>query len=109
MSGILTYKDFVKEVSQPKQEVSIVVNKKPIEQSAKKQDFVGEKILYLLFHPENSEVKYKTGVSFKVEIEGRIVSIPIVNGVATVNSILLKDTLISKGFIFMYEKKVKNE
>jgi len=60
-------------------------------------------ITYYLMYPENEVGNYFNGV-YKVQVDGKEICVPIVNGTSTTTDRRAKDSLVRAGFIFMYEK-----
>jgi hypothetical protein len=63
---------------------------------------------YLFFHPDNSETNKVNG-KFLVEDEGKIIEIPIEQGILKTADEKIKNILMMKGMIFTHEREVINE
>lgn len=64
-----------------------------------------KRVEYLFFHPDNSETKRLNG-KYVVEYDGKIIDVPIVEGVLKTDNEAIKNILISKGMIFTHEREV---
>lgn len=63
---------------------------------------------YYFMHPDNS-VNYKISGKFIINVNDRMVEIPIIEGILKTTDEKVKNALMTKGMIFTYEKEVENE
>jgi len=63
---------------------------------------------FYFMHPDNS-VNYKISGKFTIEVNGKMIEIPIIEGILKTTDEKVKNELITKGMIFTHEKEVTNE
>ena len=63
---------------------------------------------FYFMHPDNSE-NYKISGEFIIDVNGKMIEIPIIEGILKTTDEKVKNALISKGIIFTHEKEVENE
>jgi hypothetical protein len=107
MKGIFTYKEFeqFRETEKIKGDKPLPEKReRPLEEAPLPFQIFDEE--YFFFHPDNSinPNYYKEGI-FKVEVMGKIVELPIVNGVLKTDNLQIRDILLKQKFIFMYIHK----
>jgi len=71
-------------------------------------DTIEEETEHVLFYPDNGADRYHNG-TYKLEIDGMIKDIEIVNGSVRVGSQRECEALKRDGFLFVSTREVKNE
>jgi len=111
MPRILTHSEFdnlSKNVSSNRESVAPPTQKpalSPIKNGKQYNEPIKE---FYFMHPDNS-ANYKISGEFIIDVNGKMIEIPIIEGILKTTDEKVKNALISKGIIFTHEKEVENE